>query len=375
MSHELRTPLAAMLGFSDLLEMREPRDDQVQAIEAIQRAGSHLLSLVNDVLDIARIESCRESLSLQPVEVASAIRECMGLVAAAAAARHVTMSLNEHLGDIVFVTADRQRLNQVLLNLLTNAIKYGAEAGRVDVAIVAGEHEVAIEISDDGPGLSEAEQRLLFQPFERLGAERSHVQGTGLGLALSRQLSTAMGGRMGVRSQKGHGATFTVQLQRAASGDRTALVRASSRPVLSDPAAQRTVLYVEDNLATIALVESIFALRPNVRLITAMQGGMAVELACEQHPDLIILDLHLPDINGEEVIHRLRDDPRTAEIPVVMYSADATERQVDRVLEAGAEAYLTKPARVSEFLGMLDRTLERGNARAAARAAGAGSQG
>jgi PAS domain S-box-containing protein len=359
MSHELRTPLAAMLGFSDLLEMREPRSDQAQAIDAIQRAGSHLLSLVNDVLDIARIESGRESLSLQPVDVHAALQECVGLVAPAAEERGIEVSVRAEVGDGVFVSADRQRLNQVLLNLLSNAIKYGDADGHVSVGAGATDQDVMIEVTDDGPGLTEADQRLLFQPFERLGAERSHVQGTGLGLALCRQLITAMGGTIALHSVKGEGATFTVRLQRATSTDAAALVRASAPAVLRHVAAECTVLYVEDNLATVALVESIFALRPNVRLLTAMQGGMAVELAREHHLDLVILDLHLPDINGEEVIQRLRHDPRTAEVPVVIYSADATERQVDRLLAAGAEAYLTKPARVAEFLGLLDRILGR----------------
>jgi PAS domain S-box-containing protein len=364
MSHELRTPLAAMLGFSDLLEMREPRSDQAQAIDAIQRAGSHLLSLVNDVLDIARIESGRESLSLQPVDVHAALQECVGLVAPAAEERGIELSVRAEVGDGVFVSADRQRLNQVLLNLLSNAIKYGDADGHVSVGAAATDQDVMIEVTDDGPGLTDTEQRLLFQPFERLGAERSHVQGTGLGLALCRQLTTAMGGAIDLHSVKGEGATFTIRLQRATSTDAAALVRASAPAVLRHVAAEATVLYVEDNLATVALVESIFALRPNVRLLTAMQGGMAVELAREHRLDLVILDLHLPDINGEEVIKRLRHDPRTAEIPVVIYSADATERQVDRLLAAGAEAYLTKPARVAEFLGLLDRILGR-SARAA----------
>jgi PAS domain S-box-containing protein len=359
MSHELRTPLAAMLGFSDLLEMREPRSDQAQAIDAIQRAGSHLLSLVNDVLDIARIESGRESLSLQPVDVHAALQECVGLVAPAAEERGIEVSVRAEVGDGVFVSADRQRLNQVLLNLLSNAIKYGDADGHVSVGAGATDQDVMIEVTDDGPGLTEAEQRLLFQPFERLGAERSHVQGTGLGLALCRQLITAMGGTIALHSVKGEGATFTVRLQRATSTDAAALVRASAPAVLRHVATECTVLYVEDNLATVALVESIFVLRPNVRLLTAMQGGMAVELAREHHLDLVILDLHLPDINGEEVIKRLRHDPRTAEVPVVIYSADATERQMDRLLAAGAEAYLTKPARVAEFLGLLDRILGR----------------
>jgi PAS domain S-box-containing protein len=358
MSHELRTPLAAMLGFSDLLEMREPREDQVQAIEAIQRAGSHLLSLVNDVLDIARIEAGRESLSLEPVDVRAVLEECAGLVARAAADRSVQLSVRMDEEDELFVRADRQRLIQVMLNLLTNAIKYGNAGGQVVISAVAGPEAVDIAVSDDGPGMSEEQQARLFQPFERLGAERSYVQGTGLGLALSRQLSAAMGGTITVQSAEGAGATFTVRLTRASRTDTRSVIAATAPAVLHDAVNERTVLYVEDNLATVGLVESIFALRPNLRLITAMQGGLAVELAREQQPDVIILDLHLPDLNGDEVIHRLQRDPRTAEIPVMMYSADATERQVDRLLAEGAVAYLTKPARVTEFLEVLDRILD-----------------
>ncbi len=254
---------------------------------------------------------------------------------------------------------------QVLLNLLSNAIKYGAEGGHVVAGAAARDGAVEIEVIDDGPGLDEAQQERLFQPFERLGAERSHVQGTGLGLALARQLTVAMGGSLQLRSAKGEGATFIVRLQQATGTDSATVIPATGPPVLRDAVAGRTVLYVEDNLATIALVESIFALRPNVRLLTAMQGGIAIDLAREHRPDLVILDLHLPDLNGDEVLRRLQDDPRTAPIPVVVYSADATERQVRRLLEAGAIAFLTKPARVTEFLEMLDGVLGRAPTRCA----------
>jgi PAS domain S-box-containing protein len=357
MSHELRTPLAAMLGFSDLLQLREPRDDQVQAIDAIQRAGSHLLSLVNDVLDIARIEAGRESLSVRPLDLRTVIEECVGLVTQTANDRRITLSTRIESADHVHVRADRQRLVQVLLNLLSNAIKYGAEGGHVIVAGAVREGGVEIDVIDDGPGLTEADQDRLFQPFERLGAERSHIPGTGLGLALARQLATAMGGTVRVRSARGEGATFTVRLERADPADAEAVVRATAPPVLRDAAKERTVLYVEDNLATIALVESIFALRPNIRLLTAMQGGLAVDLARDHRPELIVLDLHLPDLDGDEVIQRLRADSRTSDIPVVIYSADATDRQVERLLAAGATDYMTKPARVPQFLEVIDRVL------------------
>jgi PAS domain S-box-containing protein len=359
MSHELRTPLAAMLGFSDLLEMREPREDQLTAIEAIQRAGSHLLSLVNDVLDIARIEAGRESLSLQPLDVRALLEECVGLVAQTANERSVRISMRLDGTDHIHVRADRQRLIQVLLNLLSNAIKYGVEGGHVIVGAAVKDDSIAIAVTDDGPGLSEDELGRLFQPFERLGAERSHIQGTGLGLALSRQLAVAMGGAVEVRSTPGEGSTFTVRLQRATATESGSVIPARGPAVLRDAAAERTVLYVEDNLATVALVESIFALRPTVRLMTAMQGGLAVELAREHQPDLIILDLYLPDLNGDEVIARLGQDPRTAGIPVVIYSADATERQVQRLRDAGAIDYLTKPAKVTDFLEMVDSVLGR----------------
>ncbi|MHB8719112.1 MAG: hybrid sensor histidine kinase/response regulator [Candidatus Dormibacteria bacterium] len=356
MSHELRTPLAAMLGFSDLLEMRDPREDQVQAIEAIQRAGSHLLSLVNDVLDIARIESGRETLALAPVDVATVFDECTGLVSQSARGRDMTLEVSVSPG--LYVRADRQRLVQILLNLLSNAIKYGRPTGTVSLHAAALEGgDVEITVADDGPGLDEVEQAHLFQPFERLGRDRGRVQGTGLGLALVRQLTMAMGGAVGVRSARGAGSQFWVRLGGAAKSDETSVVPAAGPSVLSDVATDRTVLYAEDNLATINLVESIFALRPTVRLITAMQGSIAIQLAREHVPDLIILDLHLPDLNGDEVMRRLADDPRTAEIPVVIYSADATEKQVTRLLGEGAVAYVTKPARVTEFLAMLDRVL------------------
>jgi PAS domain S-box-containing protein len=359
MSHELRTPLAAMLGFSDLLEMREPREDQRSAIDAIQRAGSHLLSMVNDVLDIARIEAGRESLSLQPLDVRSVLEECVGLVAQTANARRMTISMRIDGPDRVYVRADRQRLVQVLLNLLSNAIKYGTEGGHVVAGAAVRDGSVEIDVIDDGPGFDAAEQERVFQPFERLGAERSHVPGTGLGLALARQLTVAMGGSLELRSIKGEGATFTVRLHQATGTDAATVVPATGPPVLRDAVARRTVLYVEDNLATVALVESILALRPNVRLLTAMQGGLACELAREHRPDLIILDLHLPDLNGDEVLVRLQDDSRTAAIPVVIYSADATDRQVARLMDAGAIAFLTKPARVTEILELIDGVLGR----------------
>jgi PAS domain S-box-containing protein len=357
MSHELRTPLTAMLGYSDLLEIRAPRDDQTQAIAAIQKAGGHLLSLVNDVLDIARIESGREMLALESVAISDVVDECVRLITPAAMERRIHVATDFSAAAGAHVIADRQRTTQALLNLLSNAIKYSGDSARVDVIVSRdGDARVRVAVSDTGPGIAPQLRERLFQPFERLGAERTTIPGTGLGLALTRKLVEAMRGELGVESVVGEGTTFWILLDRAPSVAAPPVITLDERAVAdaAQPQGERVVLYVEDNLATIALMEDIFAMRPQIRLITAMQGGLTLELARQHQPDLIVLDLHLPDLSGDTVLRRLRRDPRTAHIPVVIFSADATERQVRRLMNAGARAYLTKPAKVAEFLRMLD---------------------
>ncbi|MGH7687296.1 MAG: ATP-binding protein [Candidatus Dormibacteria bacterium] len=356
MSHELRTPLTAMLGYGDLLEIRDPRPDQLEAIEAIQQASGHLLSLVNDVLDIARIESGHERLAPEPVSIDATVDECVTLVAPAAIERGIKLTTALGHGAGKFVEADRQRLVQSLLNLLSNAVKYSGEGASVTVIAETRGTKLRLSVADTGPGLTVEQQQRLFQPFERLGAERTTVQGTGLGLALTKKLVDAMGGTLGVDTAPGAGSTFWIELTRAAAEvARPAAGR--DLDVASPVTTRHTVLYVEDNLATIALMEKIFSMRPQIRLITAMQGGLTLDLAREHSPDAVILDLHLPDIPGDEVLRRLRADPRTSQIPVVMFSADATERQIQRLMAAGARAYLTKPAKVMEFLRTLDSVL------------------
>ncbi len=259
--------------------------------------------------------------------------------------------------------ADRQRLVQALLNLLSNAVKYSGTDAHIHVeATREGDRGsngdfIRLAVRDTGPGFTDDEKARLFQPFERLGAERTAVPGTGLGLALTRKLVQGMHGTIGVESEHGVGSTFWIRLNRSPIAAPKPRVRRKPQVVTPLLTSQRTVLYVEDNLATIGLMEEVFSMRPNIHLLTAMQGGLTLELAREHHPDLIVLDLHLPDIQGDEVLAQLRADPRTAGTPVVMCSADATEHRRKQLLAAGAHAYLTKPVKVQRFLRMLDEVL------------------
>jgi PAS domain S-box-containing protein len=356
MSHELRTPLNAILGFSQLLEM-EMGDRHRDFLQRIQGAGHHLLDLVNGVLDISRVEAGVVRVSIEPLLLAAVIEEASALIRPVASTRGITVSTRCDAA-ASHVLADLQRLKQVLLNLLSNAVKYNREGGHISV--VAGPHDgrVRVAVTDTGPGIPACKLDRLFHPFDRLDAETTGVEGTGLGLALSRHLLTAMDGSISVESSEG-GTTFTVDLPAAPSGvDR---LPTDALAVEVRPPADRacTVLYVEDNLANLELVEQILRRRRSggFTILPAMQGRLALELALEHRPDLILLDVHLPDLSGWEVLHRLRAEERTAAIPVIVVSADDTARQVERLLDAGARAYLTKPLDVEEFLAVVDEVL------------------
>ncbi len=349
-SHELRTPLNAVLGFAQLLALDELGDEQRANVQEIMRGGQHLLTLIDDVLEIARIEGDHISIETAPVRVQDVFEEAVHIVGFLAADGHI--EIDAAVEDL-WVFADAQRLKQVFINLLSNAIKYNRQGGRVSLA--AGHSDdgyVRIDVTDTGPGIAPDRMDRLFLPFERLGAEQTDVQGTGLGLALSRNLIEAMGGQIGVESQPGEGSDFWILLPEAepAAGvlDEPGFVPGPlTRPV-------HTILYVEDNLSNLRLVESVLRRRADVHLIPAMQGGVGLELAAEHQPDLILLDVHLPDIPGDEVLRRLRADPKTAAIPVVTISADATDAQQRRMLGAGSIEFLAKPINISRFLEIVD---------------------
>jgi PAS domain S-box-containing protein len=358
MSHELRTPLNAILGFAQLLEIDDLGAEQGESVQQILRAGRHLLQLIDEVLDVARIEQGTLSLSIEPVHLRDIVREALDLVQPLAVSASIRIMTDGSQFD-GHALADRQRLKQVLMNLLSNAIKYNQEGGDVTVSCHAtSAGRVRVEVSDSGPGIPAEMMDRLFLPFERLGAERTTVEGTGIGLSISKRLIELMGGEIGAESQIGRGSTFWVELEPAEAPEERAEAEAERVPDAPEGSdGARTVLYVEDNLSNLRLVERILARRPSARLITAMQGGLALELAREHRPDLILLDVHLPDIDGDEVLRRLRADPETRDIPVVAVSAEATPRKIERFLAAGARAYLTKPLDVKQFLQAVDEAL------------------
>jgi len=362
-SHELRTPLNAVLGFGQLLEMDPLTAPQQDCVAQILKGGRHLLDLINEVLDIARIETGRLRLSIESVRLFDVIAETASLTEPLARQRGIALLPTESPGiggGELAVSADLQRLKQVMLNLLSNAIKYNRPGGTVRVMCAAEPEFVRVGVRDTGPGIEPDLQSRLFTPFDRLGIEHTGVEGTGLGLALCKNLLELMDGRIWVESAPGMGSTFWFELPRSFAEAEEVPVSSGSYAIVSNPdAPSQTVLYVEVNLSNLRLVERLLAPRSDIRLVSAMQGRLGLELARQHRPSLILLDLHLPDIGGEEVFAELREDPNLAKVPVVIVSADATHRQVERLLATGAAAYLTKPLDVKLFLRTLEKALDK----------------
>lgn len=351
MSHELRTPMNAVLGFGQLLTMEDLSVRQRESVDQILRGGEHLVGLIDEVLDIARIESGRISLSLQAVELTSALREAIDLIAPIAAQHGVTLRCDLQAPCEIHVRADRQRLRQVILNLLSNGVKYNDKGGEVRLSVTLDEDaRVLVAVEDNGWGIDAAKLERLFEPFDRLDAERSDVQGTGLGLALSRSLVAQMNGCLKVTSEAGRGSVFTIELERAPNpvGLQTGGTARQAGPD-AEPVVVRTLLQIEDDPSTPRLVEQLLADQSQVRIISARQGQAGLDLARAHPPDLILLDLHLPDMPGGAVLEQLQADPATQGIPVLMLIGDATPREISRLRTAGARAVLTKPLNLSEL--------------------------
>ena len=360
MSHELRTPLSAILGFAQLMETSSPPPTLLQqrSINQILKAGWYLLDLINEILDLALVESGKLSLSLEPVGLAIIMQETQAMIEPQARKRDITVIFPQ-LEETRYIFADRTRIKQILINLLSNAIKYNRPHGSVIVSCkVMGKKRIRISIEDKGEGLSSGQIEQLFQPFNRLGQELNAVEGTGIGLVMTKRLVELMGGEIGVSSVPGEGSTFWVDMTLSASPQISDASSALITPLRDDTEAhQHTLLYVEDNPANLMLVQDLIARRPDICLLSAMDGITGVEMALANLPDAILMDINLPGINGIRVLEILRADTRTAAIPVVALSANAMPRDIEKGLEAGFFRYLTKPIKVNEFMETLDLVL------------------
>lgn len=358
MSHELRTPLNAVIGFAQLLELDELDPRQREGVEQILKAGRHLLELINEVLDISRIESGTISISVEPVHLGSVLAEALSLIRPLADEAGVRLIGDPaELADL-HVLADYQRLKQVLINLLSNAVKYNRRGGQIATRrSELADGGIELGIADTGRGLSADALERLFDPFDRLGAERTGIEGTGLGLAVSMRLMEAMGGTIAAESEPEVGTTMWLKLPRS-EGPEDDSASAQAARVATNGSPQGTIVYIEDNLSNVKLVERLIDRLPEVRLIPAMQGKLGIDLTRRHHPDLVLLDLHLPDLHGREVLEQLKRDPATAAIPVVVVSADATPGQVERLIAGGAADYLAKPIDLDLLLKTISRKLQ-----------------
>ncbi|MEW5892103.1 MAG: response regulator [Pseudomonadota bacterium] len=366
MSHELRTPLNAILGFTQLLEI----DDNLTAeqrdnIKQIVNAGKHLLDLIGEVLDLAKIEAGRMTLSLEAIRLDDLLQSCLSIIQPMAWKRGIAIQADFERNRFKTVMADHTRLKQVLMNLLSNAIKYNRDGGQIEVNWgPAGDSMFRVSVRDTGPGIAPERLKALFQPFNRLGAENTAVDGTGIGLVISKRLMEAMHGRIGVDSQEGIGSTFWIEIPVAASDLPVTNNSTNSTEPLPQHATpqtgEHTVLYVEDNPANLKLMTSLLAKWPTVRLLTAHTGTLGIEMAKSYRPDLILLDINLPELDGYGVLRELKQAPETRDIPVIALTANAMPKDIERGKAAGFLEYLTKPLDVPYFFALLGRLLRTG---------------
>jgi PAS domain S-box-containing protein len=363
MSHELRTPLNAILGFAQIMESGTPTPTPAQqrSLEQILKAGWYLLELINEILDLALIESGTATMSHEAVALAEVMHECQAMVEPQAQKRGVVMRF-PRFEFPYFVSADRTRLKQVLINLLFNAIKYNRPEGSVAVYhVLKSPNLIRISVRDTGLGMAPEQVAQLFQPFNRLGKEAGTEEGTGIGLVVTKRLVELMGGTIGVNSSVGAGSEFWFELSLTAApalAAQEAEHASLSRPPVADGTPRRTVLYVEDNPANLELVEQLILRRPDLRLLSAADGILGVEFARTYLPEVILMDINLPGISGLEAMKILRADPTTAHIPIIALSANAVPRDIEKALEAGFLDYLTKPIKVNLFMNALDVALK-----------------
>lgn len=364
MSHELRTPMNSILGFSQLLEMGDLNTKQAKAVKNIIQSGKHLLDLINEVLDLSRIEAGRLKVLQESVNLKNLILEILDAINPMITNRRIIVELTDQTSGNKDAWADRKKIRQVFINLLSNAIKYNIEGGTIIINITdehAARKKIApgmmrVSVRDTGIGISKENIQRLFEPFERGGADSSQIEGSGLGLTVVKKLVEAMNGKVNVESEEGRGTHFWIDLP--VSGN--SLLEVSSNAAKNQDKTKNqkggTLLYVEDNASNYELISEIIETQqPGIKLITAVFGNQAEKLAEKYRPGMILLDLHLPDISGIKVLEKLRSNRKTAEIPVVILSADAMEHQQKNLMDAGADDFITKPLELTKFNELIDK--------------------
>jgi PAS domain S-box-containing protein len=362
MSHELRTPLNAVLGFGQMLS-RNPSEPLTQAqtlcVEQIVKGGEHLLDLINEILDLAKIEAGKVDLIFEPIAVGELIEECLALVKTGATQRNIHYRMNNESNELPPILADYTRLKQVLLNLFSNATQYNRNNGTVIVDYQVMSEVLRISIADSGIGIEPRLQSQLFQPFSRLGAEASQVEGTGIGLSVSKKLVEQMHGSIGFTSQEGSGSTFWVDIPLAQIPEKNTLGEQADKPVerLKEQSfkhlASGTLLYVEDDPGNLSLMEMVVSQIDGLELVTANSAEEGIEIACRLRPALIILDISLPGMSGYDALKHLQKAPRTADIPVIAISASAMAADIEKGLRAGFHQYLTKPIQIDKMMSVI----------------------
>ncbi len=365
MSHELRTPLNAILGFGQLLERDELDDLQADSVSRILGAGRHLLNLINEVLDLAKVESGKSTVSVEEIELKGMILDVKALMTPLAVQHQISLNVIDSKAlESATVFADIQKLKQIMINLVSNAIKYNTDEGLVNLRVTENDQYFRLEVEDSGNGIDESQFSKVFAPFERLGQESSHVEGTGIGLALCKELATAMGGDIGFTSVINKGSVFYVDLKKGSlkSVENTEFVDYSGpcfedkRPLVSGNSTKH-VLYVEDNESNVELMKRIFKSFESVELSTVKDGSLGWSILQESIFDLVLLDLHLPGLGGDEILCRIRKAEKLTSIPVVMVSASAMSSDIERLNGLGATDYLTKPIEVSKVEDLIEKYL------------------
>lgn len=360
MSHELRTPLNSIMGFSQLLQMAAVKEhypeNQVMFIDQVHKAGSHLLDLINEILDLTRVEAGKIRVHKEPVHLPNLLHELVVFMQPIAQHNGIKIINKLDQNDYPMIQEDRVLLKQCLLNLLSNAVKYNKKNGVVTLDCLRPEPDtLRLCVTDTGPGLSEEQQAFLFEPFERLGAEHSEIEGTGIGLTITKKIVEIMGGKLEYETHLGRGSTFFIELPLQVVSDQQPVQGRIPSPETHSNNKNFAIFYIEDNPANLILVQETLSNFPNIQLDSAFNGRQGLQKIREQLPNLILLDMELPDMEGLDVIRKLKEDSSTQKIPIMVLSANALQSQINQAKSMGVEHYLTKPLEIKDFVDLINQ--------------------